>query len=107
VHETLQIPENFRVEKLAGLVHHYSYKNDEDHWNRIEKYANLAAQEMHKKKKKATFIKLYLSPFARFIRTFLIKKGFLDGRIGWTISCRNAYLVHRKYHLLKQLNSNS
>jgi len=106
VHETLHIPKQFRIRKIAGLLLHYSYKNDIDHWQRIEKYANLAAQELFKKGKKATLFKLWISPIARFIKTFFIKKGILDGKIGWKISCRNAYLVHQKYRILQQLLKN-
>ena len=104
VHETLAIPDEFASIKLNGLLHHYSYKSDEDHWQRIEKYAQLAAAAMHQKGKKATFIKLWIAPMARFIRTFFLKKGFLDGKVGWKISCRDMYLVHRKYQILKSLN---
>lgn len=107
VHETLHIPKHFQIKKLDGLLLHYSYKNDEDHWQRIEKYAQLAGQELFKKGKKATIFKLWISPIARFIKTFVIKKGILDGKIGWKISCRNAYLVHRKYRILQQITKNN
>jgi len=105
VHEQLSIPSNFKIISLKGLLYHYSYKDDADHWQRIEHYANLAAQQMASKGKKATFIKLYLSPIARFLRSYLLKKGFLDGYLGWKISYRNAYLVYRKYTLLKAMNN--
>lgn len=105
VHEQLIIPKNFNTKRLPGLLHHYSYKNDTDHWQRIEQYAQLAAQQLNRKGKKVSFIKLYLSPIARFFRTYFLKKGFLDGSIGWKISYRNAYLVYRKYNLLRAMNN--
>lgn len=105
VHETLHVPPHFKIQKLDGLLLHYSYKDDADHWQRIEKYAQLAADELFKKGKKATLFKLWISPIARFIKTFFIKKGILDGKIGWKISCRNAYLVHRKYRILQRLKT--
>ena len=102
VHETLHVPSDFEVLRLEGKFYHYSYKNAEDHLQRIEKYAVLAAEEMHAKDKKATFVKLYLSPVSRFIKTFFIQRGFLDAKAGWTIAWRNAYLVRRKYRLLRE-----
>ena len=102
VHERLLIPEKFNIQPLEGLLYHYSYHDDADHWQRIERYAQLAAQQLAADGKRASFIKLYLSPLARFFRTFFLKKGFLDGYLGWKISCRNAYLVYRKYWLLRQ-----
>lgn len=101
VHEKLAIPPNITVVCLKGLLYHYSYQNSTDHWHRIEKYAELSAQQLFQDGKKSTFIKRWFAPVARFLRTLFIKQGFLDGRAGWTISVRNAYLVYRKYQLLK------
>lgn len=103
VHETLAIPAGFEVARLAGKMYHYSYKDSGDHLRRIEKYARLSAQEQFERGKKATFAGLWLSPIARFVRTYFIKKGFLDGKEGWVISCRNACLVRRRYEILKEM----
>lgn len=107
VHEKLAIPTTTKMVCLEGLLYHYSYQNSADHWQRIEKYAQLSAQQLFQAGKKSTFIKLWLSPIARFLRTFFLKRGFLDGQAGWIISIRNAYLVHRKYRLLKQMPTKS
>ena len=105
VHERLLYPPSNHQVRLKGVVYHYSYKNSEDHWQRIEQYAQLSARQLAAAGKKATFVKLYLAPIARFLRTYFLKKGFLDGRLGWRISCRNAYLVYRKYRLVKGVMS--
>lgn len=103
VHEKLAFSPTIKVIKLNGLLYHYSYQNSDDHWQRIEKYAQLAAQQLFQEGRKATFIKLWLSPIARFFRTYIFKLGFLDGKAGWIISVRNAYLVHRKYSALRKI----
>ncbi len=103
VHETLAIPADFQEVKLQGKLFHYSYKDSEDHYRRMEKYARLSAQEQFQKGKRPTFAKLYLSPPARFFRTYFLKKGFLDGREGWIISIRSARMVRQRYRILKKL----
>ena len=103
VHETLDIPANFLTVKLNGKLFHYSYKDKEDHLNRIKKYARLSAQERFEKGKKASFTKMWLSPIARFFRTYFIKKGFLDGKEGFLISWRSAYMVKLRYSILHDL----
>ncbi len=103
VHETLRIPADYQIIKLAGKLLHYSYKDSADHLRRIEKYARLAAEEQFAKGKRATFAKRWLSPPARFIRTYFLKLGFLDGRAGLTISLRNARMVRLRYRLLDEL----
>ena len=103
VHERLTFSSTIKSIRLEGLLYHYSYQNSADHWQRIERYAQLSAQQLFQDGKKATFLKLWLAPIARFIRTYFIKTGFLDGKLGWTISIRTGYLVRRKYQLLKEL----
>jgi len=107
VHEKLVFPDNVKVVRLEGLLHHYSYQNSRDHRQRIEQYAQLSAQQLFQDGKKATFIKLWLAPIARIFRTYFLRLGCLDGKAGWIISKRTGYLVHRKYQLLKEMQTKS
>jgi glycosyltransferase involved in cell wall biosynthesis len=102
VHETLHIPADFQEVKLQGKLYHYSYKDSDDHLRRIEKYARLAAEEQFAKGKKANFVKRWLSPPARFFKTYFLKMGFLDGKAGWVISWRNAKMIRLRYRLLDE-----
>ena len=104
VHETLDVPKHFKEVRLSGKLYHYSYKNLEDHWHRNKKYARLSAEGLHARGRKATFVKLWLSPPARFFATYFLKGGFLDGRLGYIISKRDAYLVWTRYRILRDLN---
>ncbi len=104
VHETLAIPSHFKKEKLQGKLYHYSFKSLDDHLERLERYADLSAQELYAKGKKASFFLLTFSPLWRFFKTYILKLGFLDGKNGYLISQRNAYMVRQKYRKLKILN---
>lgn len=105
VHETLAIPSNININFLQGDLFHYSYHTIEDHYSQIEKYSTLHAQKMLTANKKATFIKLYISPLFKFIRTYFLQLGFLDGIAGFKISLISARAVKLKYHKLKALNN--
>ncbi len=107
VHEKLAFSNKVKVVRLKGLLHHYSYQNSTDHWQRIENYAQLSARQLFQDGKKATLVKLWLAPVARIIRTYFLKLGCLDGKAGWTISKRTGYLVYRKYQLLKEMQTKS
>ncbi len=104
VHETLTIPVTFKRIRLTGKLLHYSYENDKDHLDRIERYSQLSAEKMLSKGEPINYVKMYGSPVFRFIRTYLLKLGFMDGKAGWTISKRNAYMVYKKYQKLKWLH---
>lgn len=103
VHETLAIPKETKRVRLAGKLFHYSYKSSEDHLHRIDRYAALSAQDLFTQGKKAGFVKLWLSPLFRFLRTLILSRGFLDGKEGWIISLRGARLVRKKYRLLQKM----
>lgn len=104
VHERLKLPPGTRTVRLRGKLCHYSYRTSQDHLDRMARYAELSAAEMHARGKRATPAKRFLSPVFRFIRTYIVKRGILDGRNGWIISLRNARMVRARYARLRALN---
>jgi glycosyltransferase involved in cell wall biosynthesis len=103
VHETLITPENTRVKKLKGHIHHYSVKNLAEYNQKCSYYAKLSAGQYLRDGKKAGVIKLYISPLFGFIKNYLFYLGFLDGREGWEIAKATLKNTHRKYQLLNQM----
>ena len=88
---------------LKGDILHYSFYSIESHLKQIEYFTDIASMALFKKAYKPTFIKLYVSPIAKFIESYFLKAGFLDGRYGYTI-CKNSALATRlKYQKLKKL----
>ncbi len=106
VHEKLKFSEPVQIKKMQGLLYHYSYQSHEDHWNRIELYSSLSAAELFANRAKPGWIKQKGGPVFRFIKTYFFKKGFLDGKAGWTISKRAARTVALKYEKLNKLYKN-
>ncbi len=103
VHERLERPPGTRVVKLHGKLWHYTYATPAEHDARIEHYARLSALQLYERGCRPGFWKRQLAPAARFLRTFLWKRGFLDGRVGWLLSSKNARLLRRRYELLEEL----
>lgn len=104
VHEILEIPEHYNKQLLNGKLLHYSYTSVAGHLSKIEKYSTRGAEEAFKKGKKSSWAKLYLSPAFRFIRDYIFKLGFLDGKYGFIIAKLTAKEVYLKYRKLKQLH---
>ncbi|HZY37700.1 MAG TPA: glycosyltransferase family 2 protein [Mucilaginibacter sp.] len=103
VHETLVMPEQVSVKKLKGYVHHYSVKNLAEYNLKCRYYAKLSAGQYFHEGKSAGFVKLYLSPLFGFIKNYVFRLGFLDGREGWQIAMAMLQNTHRKYRLLNQM----
>lgn len=97
VHEHLEYPDGFSVQRLEGKLLHWSYTTTDDHLRRMQRYAELSARKMHARGKAVSSIRRLLGPPFRFLRTYFLKAGILDGRYGWLISVRNARMVRLKY----------
>jgi glycosyltransferase involved in cell wall biosynthesis len=97
VHENLFFKEKTQIKKLTGFVYHFSYNTTQEHVQRLEKYAQLFAS---KSTKKATIIKIFLSPIFGFLRNYFFKLGFLDGKLGFQFAKNELWYTFRKYQLL-------
>ena len=104
-HDRVEMQAGSTVSHLSGDLLHYSYYSVGEHLERARRYAEIAARAMRAQGRRATWLHLLFSPTIKFVRNYLLKKGFLDGRAGWTI-CRIAALeTFWKYRNLLRLRS--
>lgn len=102
VHERLEL--NGRIVRLHGVLHHYSFKDAADHRARSEKYASLWAQEKFESGQTAHFLAPAVHAAFRWLRGYILRRGFLDGAQGWRIAGLCARETFLKYRLLRELN---
>ncbi len=77
-------------------VKHYSYRSIADFLHKMDRYSTLfAEQNLHKKR--SSFTKALLHGSFAFIKSYIIKKGFLGGKEGYIISLYNAQTTFYKY----------
>jgi glycosyltransferase involved in cell wall biosynthesis len=92
---------------LGGDLYHYSFRDAADHWERCQKYARLWAEsKVEEGKTFAPGAPLSHAAF-RFLRGYLLRRGFLDGRLGFRIAWFAAREVYLKYSLVRQQQVNS
>jgi glycosyltransferase involved in cell wall biosynthesis len=103
VHERVIVDGN--TGKLTCPLLHYSYLNQADVQRKTEQYAKAGALQMLKKGKTATFLDAPLRAGWAFIRTYLLRMGFLDGIAGFNVAIMNFKTTYLKYQLLKKLSS--
>jgi glycosyltransferase involved in cell wall biosynthesis len=84
VHEALEV--NGEVGRLKGNLLHYTVRNASEHHLRIDRYTSLAAEQSHSQGKRASLAALFFIPLTTFIRSFIVKRGFLDGVQGLAIA---------------------
>jgi glycosyltransferase involved in cell wall biosynthesis len=105
VHETLDVPKNIPVSKLAGDLVHKSKDSLEEFISTINKYAELSALSYFAAGKKASLFKIVFSPPVTFINGFFFKLGFLDGVPGFIMAVTlsiETFLKYSKLYLLQQ-----
>ncbi|GAB5417204.1 MAG: glycosyltransferase family 2 protein [Crocinitomicaceae bacterium] len=103
VHEELEYPKGLTEKQLPGHLEHYSYYSFEGHRERADKYSALTAAKFFEQGKRVGPLKPYISAIGRFIGMYFIKKGFLDGRMGFKIAQISAQSNVFKYKELLRL----
>ena len=88
---------DFHVARLAGDLAHYSYRDLADQIGRIQFFSDQAAAALAHDGMRFRLRDLVLRPPARFLRTFILRRGFLDGLPGFVISVASAFYVFLKY----------
>ncbi|WP_342146865.1 glycosyltransferase family 2 protein [Rickettsiella endosymbiont of Aleochara curtula] len=96
--------------ELNQVIFHNTMKTISQVLLKLEHYSSLTAQMAYQQHKKSNIFKAILHATWCFIRGYLIRLGFLDGREGFILAISNAlgvfyryvkliYLYHRKNHV--------
>jgi glycosyltransferase involved in cell wall biosynthesis len=104
VHEGLIFPPNVKIKKLKGFVLHYTVKNKEEFASKMRRYGLLNAEKYAESGKRSSWVKVYLSPLFSFLKYYIFKLGFLDGRAGFVCAEMTSYYTYIKYARLLELN---
>jgi len=91
------------VKRLSGKIYHYTYDDIADHIKQANHFSSLSAEAKFKAGKKAKITDIILRPSFRFVKSYLLKLGFLDGRRGFIIAYISAFSVTMKYYKLWDL----
>ena len=106
-HDKMVVQQPYTLKWLAGDILHYTYYTLEELVLQTNRFTTIQAKAMFEEGKKASFIKLYISPLSAFITGYFIKLGFLDGYDGFVVARSVAYATMLKYAKLLQLWRNA
>jgi len=108
IHESFEMNENAKVEKLNGDILHHSVENAAHHHRMIgERYAPLAAEQNFVRGKRTSVLKIATASFNAFFQTYILKGGFLDGLPGFCIARFAAHHAFLKHLLLWEMQQNN
>jgi glycosyltransferase involved in cell wall biosynthesis len=92
-----------RICRLKNPLHHYSYRNIDDHIQRINRYTSLSSRELKKEGEGWRRSDALLRPAVRFFRFYILERGFLEGFAGFYVALTAAFYVFLKYAKLWEL----
>lgn len=90
---------------LSGNILHFSYHSVEQHRKQALKFARIAAEQLHSRGIRCPMWQASLRAGFRFFRDFFLKRGILDGNIGFTICKISAWSTYQKYLLLSEMKN--
>lgn len=102
VHESVKV-DGDSIGYLKHELQHYPYRDLSEHLIRMDRYTTLAARQMLEQGKRATRLELLFHPPVAFLRNYILKGGFRDGKAGLIISLVNSYYVMLKFAKLWEL----
>ena len=82
---------------LAESLIHHSYPDVHDVLEKLDRYSSGSARDMHSRGRSASLAKAIAHGLFAFVRTYLLKLGFLDGRHGLMLAIYNAEYAYYKY----------
>lgn len=95
VHEDLIVEGS--VGQLNAILLHNSFDNLEQVLSKVNEYSTLGAQMYLERQKTSSLSKAILRGFWTFLRSYIFKLGFLDGREGFIMAVSNAEGCYYRY----------
>jgi len=101
VHESVVV--EGRVGHLKSSILHFTCSSLSEHLKTMDRYTTLAAEQLVEQKKHIGWKHLALDPPWTFIKTYILKRGFLDGAEGLAIANMAALYNFLKYAKAKNM----
>jgi (heptosyl)LPS beta-1,4-glucosyltransferase len=106
IHESVEMNPGSRIETLNGDLLHYTVRDAAYHHRMIgERYAPLAAKQMHEEGRRTSALKIATAAPSAFIRSLVLKAGFRDGLAGLSIASFAAHHAFLKNLMLWEMQN--
>jgi len=92
-----------KVRRLRHPLRHFTYRNIDDHVQRINRYTSISSNESHKQAEPWRLRDALFRPAFRFFRSYVLKRGFMEGFAGFYVAVTAAIYVFLKYAKLWEI----
>jgi len=102
VHEQVEVSQG-PIGLLTAPLLHYPFDTLEQVLNKLNHYSSASAQMLYAQGQRSSLKKAILHGLWAFVRTYVFKRGFLDGREGFMLAVSNAEGSYYRYLKLMYL----
>lgn len=95
------------VKRISLPIWHYTYRDITDHINTMNRFSTISARSMRDGGRKFRWWDFMFRPIWRFVKGYIMRRGYLDGWRGLIIAIINAFGVATKYAKLWELERES
>ncbi len=92
-----------QVGNLAGELEHFSYDSLNDQVKKLLSHSSLRAKEEYNLGRRVNLFDIVIRPILRFVKFYILKKGFLEGTPGLVMGILEAYYTFLKYAQLLEI----
>lgn len=103
VHETLEV--NGTIGTLKNRLLHYSFDDYRMFKNKMRQYGELKGKELSLSGKKYFAAEKWFKVIFKFLKTYILQLGILDGKTGLEISYLQSLYVYETYESLKRIQT--
>jgi len=87
----------------AAVILHYSFRSLSHQLTVLDRYTEIQGGELFRSGRRANPADLAIRPLWRFFRSYILRRGFLDGAAGFHMAVNNAYAAYMKYARLWEI----
>lgn len=106
-HDHVQMADGARVERLQEGIEHLSYRDFAHHLRTIDSFSRISAAALAAEGRRGRWVDLLIHPPAVFLKSLLLKLGFMDGWRGFVVAAMASYSAWKKYWRLRQFRSSA
>ncbi len=107
VHEGYEVLGGAKVGHMRASIWQVPFRNLAEALHKANRYSSLGAQKLADRGVRGSMTKAVAHGLVAFLRHYVIKLGFLDGRAGFAIACANLHGTFWRYAKLVELQSSS
>jgi glycosyltransferase involved in cell wall biosynthesis len=102
-HDKFRLDRNCTTDRLKGDLLHWNFRSWEEHHEKMDRFSSIAAASYLAAGKTSGPFTAAIHMSWSFVRSFILRAGFLDGYHGYKMCSIGAYGCYMKYSKLKSL----